>query len=216
VVVYAVRRAFIPSSRIYSMSDVLGACFGGTLLVLAAILFIPALILVLIYNSLVSKRNQVENAFATVDVLLKKRYDLIPNLVATVKGYMEHERGVLTEVTDLRAKAVSPGISSDDKVDVDNQLTAALRRLMVSVENYPDLKASGNFMHLQTTLTEVEEQISAGRRAYNASVLEYNNAVEMFPTNILASAMSFRRKRFFEIAAEEKAVPEAPKTFNRK
>ena len=168
------------------------------------------------YNGVVAKDQSVKQAWGDVDAQLTRRYDLIPNLVATVKGYMEHERGVLTEVTDLRAKAVSPGISSDDKVDVDNQLTAALRRLMVSVENYPDLKASGNFMHLQTTLTEVEEQISAGRRAYNASVLEYNNAVEMFPTNILASAMSFRRKRFFEISEEEKAVPEAPKTFNRK
>lgn len=170
---------------------------------------VPLLVFALIYNNLVSKRNRVENAFATVDVMLKKRYDLIPNLVSTVQGYMEHERAVFKEVTELRAKAVSGNLSSNEKVEVDNQITAALRSIMVSVENYPELKANENFLNLQTTLTELEEQISAARRAYNASVLEYNNAVEMLPTSIVASILRYPRKTFFEASEAEKSMPKA-------
>ena len=181
-----------------------------------AVLFVPVVIVLLLYNSLVSRRNRTENAFASVDVLLKKRYDLIPNLVETVKAYMKHEKDVLAEVTELRAKAVSPDLSTDDKVNLDNKITGFLRSIMVSVENYPNLKANENFLHLQASLTEVEEQISAARRAYNATVLDYNNAVEMLPTSIIASIAGFKRKTFFEIQAAEKATPDVQSTLAKK
>ena len=162
------------------------------------------LFLFLMYNSLVGKKNQVEYSFASIDTLLKKRYDLIPNLVAAVKQYMQHEAGTLTEITELRAKAISGGISSDEAVDLNNKLGKALGGIMVAVENYPDLKASENFQQLQRSLNEVEEQISAARRAFNSSVTDFNNAVEMVPTNIVASMMGYRRRRLFEIPDEER------------
>jgi len=164
-----------------------------------AVVVVVILIPILIFNSLIAKKNQVINVFATIDVLLKKRYDLIPNLVSTVKGYAKHERELLQQITDIRAKAMSGPTSPDDQAALDSDLTKALSRLMLVVENYPDLKAGENFMHLQRTLTELEEQISAARRAYNASVTDYNNAVEMFPTNIVASMMNYQRRKFFEI-----------------
>ena len=162
------------------------------------------LIPVILYNSLVGKKNQVTNVFASIDTLLKKRYDLIPNLISTVKTYMEHERGTLTEITELRAKATSGQLSDDDKVDLDNKISKALGGIMIAVENYPDLKANQNFLQLQGSLNEIEEQISAARRAYNASVTDYNNAVEMFPTNIVASMMNYKLKKVFEIVEAQR------------
>ena len=159
---------------------------------------------IFMYNSLVGKKNQVENVFGSIDALLKKRYDLVPNLVSTVKTYMEHERGTLTEITALRAKAISGNISDDEKIDLDNKLSKMLGGIMVAVENYPELKANENFLQLQGALNEIEEQISAARRAYNATVTDYNNAVEMFPTNMMASMMGYRRKRVFEITDKER------------
>lgn len=167
--------------------------FGGIVLLLFA----------LMYNSLVGKRNQVDSVFATVDVLLKKRYDLIPNLVETVKGYMHHEKETLERITQLRTQALGTQ-NGDEKVAIDNQITLPLRQVLLSVENYPELKANQNFLHLQASLNEVEEQISAARRAFNAAVLAYNNAVEMFPTNLLAGMMRFSRRAFFETAEEER------------
>ena len=153
----------------------------------------------IMYNGLINKKNQVENAFGGMDAQLKKRYDLIPNLVKSVKGYMEHEAKTLTEITTLRTKALSSNISDDDKVALDNALTSKLGGIMVAVENYPDLKASENFNQLQRSLNEVEEQISASRRAYNATITSYNNSVEMFPTNLLAGMLNMQRKNVFEI-----------------
>ncbi|MDA3907541.1 MAG: LemA family protein [Sulfurimonas sp.] len=168
------------------------------------ILIVLALALVLMYNSLVSKKNQVENIFASVDTVLKKRYDLIPNLVATVSKYMEHEKSLLTEVTKLRADANKPNISDEQKIALDAKISSALGSIMIAVENYPDLKANENVMHLQGTLNELEEQLSAARRAYNQAVTDYNNAIEMIPTNFLASAMAYKRKEVFEIVEAER------------
>jgi len=163
-----------------------------------------ALVLIVMYNGLVGKKNQVENAFAGMDVQLKKRYDLIPNLVAAVKQYMQHEQDTLIRVTEMRAKAISGGLSSDEKVALDNQITKSIGGIMVAVESYPDLKANENFNQLQRSLNEVEEQISASRRSYNASVTDYNDAVEMFPTNILANMMSYKRKEVFVVTERER------------
>ena len=166
------------------------------------------------YNGLVGKKNQVENAFSGMDVMLKKRYDLIPNLVSTVQKYMEHEKGTLTEITELRAKALSGNLSNDERVDLDNKISKAMGGIMVAVENYPDLKASDNFMNLQRSLNEIEEQISASRRSYNASVLDYNNAVEMVPTSIVAGMMSYRRKAMFEIPEDQRGNVNVKDLFN--
>jgi LemA protein len=171
------------------------------LLVVAAVILLAV---IAIFNGLIGKKNQVRNVFGTVDVMLRKRYDLIPNLVATVKGYAAHENQTLLRIAELREKAIAPAAGDDDKRLIDGELSRLLGGLMARVENYPQLKASENFMHLQRTLTELEEQISAARRAYNAAVMDYNNAVEMFPGNIVAGMMSYKRQEFFEADAEER------------
>ncbi|MBN1755223.1 LemA family protein [bacterium] len=185
-------------------------CALGILILLIILIAIP----IFLRNSLINKKNQVQNAFAGMDALLKKRYDLIPNLVATVKSYMTHEAKVLTEITELRAKATSGTLSEDDTIALNNRISKALGGIMVAVENYPDLKANQNFMHLQSTLNEVEEQISAARRAYNARVTDYNNAVEMFPTNIFAKMMNYELKPLFEIPEAERQNVDVKKLFN--
>nr|WP_321268379.1 LemA family protein [uncultured Sulfurimonas sp.] len=178
------------------------------------VLIVVILILVLMYNSLVSKKNQVENIFASVDTVLKKRYDLIPNIVSTVSKYMEHEKSLLSEVTKLRADANKPNISDEQKIALDAKVSSALGSIMVAVENYPDLKANENVMHLQATLNEVEEQISAARRAYNQAVTDYNNAIEMIPTNFMANAMAYKRKQVFEIVESERKNINVKELFN--
>ena len=178
------------------------------------VLLVIGIILVLMYNSLVSKKNQVENIFASVDTVLKKRYDLIPNLVATVSKYMDHEKSLLTEVTKLRADANKPNISDEQKIELDAKVSSALGSIMVAVENYPDLKANENVIHLQHSLNEVEEQISAARRAYNQAVTDYNNAIEMIPTNFMATAMNYSRKEVFEIVEAERKNVNVKELFN--
>jgi LemA protein len=163
-----------------------------------------ALVLVLIYNSLVGKKNAVEQAFASIDVYLKKRYDLVPNLVAAVKEYMKHEAGTLERITALRARAADPNLSTDDKVALNNELGTALGGIRVAVEAYPQLKANENFMQLQRSLNEIEEQLAASRRSFNAAVTEFNNAVEMFPTNLMAGMMGYRRRPLFETPEAER------------
>jgi len=175
---------------------------GSTVLfiVLGAI----ALFAIIGYNRLVGLRNAADKAFASIDAMAKKRYDLIPNLVATVSKYMEHERGTLTDITEMRAKAMSGNLSDNEKVDMDNKISRAMGGIMVAVENYPDLKANTNFLQLQGSLNEIEEQLSAARRAYNASVTDYNNACQMFPSNVFAMVFNFKTKALFEISEKER------------
>lgn len=168
-------------------------------------LVILILIVVVLYNGLISKKNQVENSFAGIDAILKKRYDLIPNLISAVQQYMKHEAGTLKEITEMRAKAISGNLSDDERVSLENKMTKAIGGIMVAVENYPDLKANENFLQLQAALNEIEEQLSAARRAYNASVTDYNNAVEMIPTNIIAGMMNYQQKPWFEIPETERS-----------
>ena len=139
---------------------------------------------------------------------------MIPNLIGAVKTYMKHEAGVLTEITELRTKIVSGQLSDDEKVDLDNKISKSIGGLMVAVENYPDLKASRNFLQLQAALNEVEEQISAARRAYNAAVTDYNNATEMFPTSFFASLMGYKMKTLFEISPTERETVNVHQLFN--
>ncbi len=168
------------------------------------ILIVIAIILILMYNSLVAKKNQVDNIFASVDTQLKKRYNLIPNLVASVSKYMDHEKSLLEEVTKLRSEANKPNLSEKEKIDLDAKITKTLGSIMIAVENYPDLKANENVMHLQRSLNEVEEQIAAARRAYNQAVTDYNNTLEMIPTNFMASMMGYKPKDVFVISEAER------------
>lgn len=176
---------------------------------------ILVLITILIYNSLIGKKNQVENIFAGVDTVLKKRFDLIPNLVASVERYMEHEKSTLEKVTEYRAQAMKPGISNDEKIALDAKLTSALGAINLAMEAYPDLKANENVIHLQRSLNEIEEQISAARRAYNQAVTDLNNAIEMFPTNIVAGWMNLSRRAVFETTAAERQNVDVHNLFNR-
>ena len=168
------------------------------------VLGVIGLILVFMYNTLISRKNQVENIFGSVDAVLKKRFDLIPNLISSVQQYMSHEKELLEKITQWRSQAMKPNISDETKIELDQKMSSALGSIMVAVENYPDLKANENIMHLQRTLTEVEAQISAARRAYNQAVTDYNNSIEMFPTNIMANMMRFTRKAVFETAETER------------
>jgi LemA protein len=162
------------------------------------------IIVILIYNSLVGARNQVENAFDSIYIVLKKRYDLIPNLLETVKAYMKHEKDTLSSITELRTKALSGNDSTDEKIQLENQISGMMKSIMVAVENYPDLKASEQFTRLQRSWNETEEQISAARRSYNASVMSYNNAVEKFPFSISAGVFGHKRKQVFVVMERER------------
>lgn len=173
-------------------------------LILAVAAGLIILIIISMYNSLVRARNEVDNAFGGMDVQLKKRYDLIPNLVATVKQYATHEKETLEKVTEMRARATSGNLSSDEKVALDNQISAGMKSIMVAVESYPDLKANENFMNLQRTLNEVESQISAARRTFNAVITQYNNAIQSFPKSIIAGMMKLTRKEVFVIPEVER------------
>lgn len=172
------------------------------------LLFIGAIFMAIIsvYNGLVARRNGVANAFASLDAMLQKRADLIPNLVATAKGYAAHERETFERVTQLRAQIQSGDAQS--RLAADGKMSAALSQLFALAENYPLLKASQNFLHLQASLNEIEEQISASRRAFNASVTDYNNAVETFPSSFIANATGFEKKTWFQIADAARQNPQ--------
>ncbi|MCR9171290.1 MAG: LemA family protein [bacterium] len=167
------------------------------------------LVFVILYNSLVSRKNQVENAFASIDVYLKKRADQIPALVSAVKGYMKHESEVLTKITELRNQAKSNSLGTDDRVDVENGITDSMSRIMIAAEAYPDLKANENFLMLQRSINEIEEQLAASRRAFNASVNDYNNGVETIPMNMVAGMMGYKRMHSFVIPSESRAQYES-------
>lgn len=178
--------------------------------IILGILVLLAIIFWGIYNGLVGLRNQVKNAWAQIDVQLKRRFDLIPNLVETVKGYMQYERATLEAVTQARnlaQKAQSAGVG--ERAKAEGELGSALARLLAVVERYPDLKANQNFLALQEELTSTENKISFSRQFYNDSVLRFNNKTQMFPSNFVAGMMSFRAEEFFETAAP--AEREAPK-----
>lgn len=168
---------------------------------------------VVFYNSLVRKRNQVDNAFSSIDVMLKRRFDLIPNLVATVQQYAAHEKEILTRLTELRNKPYH-SLSENEKGDLDRAFSQMRTNLFAVVENYPDLKASDNFMQLQRALNETEEQLAAARRTYNACVTDYNNTVQAFPTNLLAGMFHFTVRNLLTIPEPERATPDVKKLFN--
>lgn len=173
-------------------------------------LLIPLLLVgsiyALLFNNLIRLKNQVDNAFGSIETNLQKRHDLIPNLVAVVKQYMIHEQELLRQITTLRAQAIATA-NSQGRFQLEGELSQALYGLMVNVENYPDLKANRNMLQLQAALNEVEEQLSASRRFYNTAVTDYNNAIEMFPSNLVAQQMQLVRRTVFTISAAERVNP---------
>jgi LemA protein len=177
------------------------------MVILIIIFFIVGLIVASMYNSLVRLRNQVKNAWSQIDVQLKRRHDLIPNLMETVKGYMKHERETLENITNARSKAMSAD-SVGEKAKAEGELNGAMSKFFLVVENYPDLKANQNFMSLQEELTSTENKISYSRQAYNDQVLFYNNKIEVFPSNMIAGMFGFKQSEFFEITdAGDREVP---------
>jgi len=180
----------------------------SALLIFVVIVVIVLFYLVSIYNGLVRFRNQVKNAWSQIDVQLKRRHDLIPNLIETVKGYMTHESETLQKITDARSRAMGAG-SVGDRAKAESELSGAMSQFYVVVENYPDLKANQNFLSLQEELTSTENKISFSRQSYNDQVLFYNNKTEMFPSNIVAGMFNFKAEEFFEL--EDKSEKEVPK-----
>jgi len=170
------------------------------------ILILIALYVMSTYNSLVQGRNKVKDQWSQIDVILKRRSDLIPNLVETVKGYASHEKETLDAVISARAKAVS-ATNPKEEMAANGELSNALGRLMAVAESYPDLKANTNFLDLQTQLKDTEDKIAYSRQFYNDTVLAYNNSIEVFPANIVANNFHFEKAEFFEIAEADKEAP---------
>ena len=186
----------------------------NSLVIVILVIAVIFVFFISLYNSLVAKQNQVKSVEAGIDAQLKRRYDLIPNLVATAKEYMVHEKSLLENITALRESAKN-ATSHEEKFELNNKISGLLNGLRVSVENYPDLKANQNLLQIQSTLSEVEEQISAARRAYNSAVEIYNNATQMFPSNIVASMFGFHKDVFFDIPENEAAAPNVGDLFKK-
>jgi LemA protein len=185
------------------------------LLIILAIVVVIVVIFVAIYNGLVTKRNRIDEALGQIEVQLKRRHDLIPNLVQAVKGYMGFEQDVLVRVTEARANAVAAGAQGPaTQAAAENMLTGALRSLFAVVENYPDLKANQNVMQLQEELTTTENQISFSRQHYNATVLDYNNTIQTIPSVIIAGPLGFAKREFFDAEPEAEAVPNVDLSLN--
>ena len=181
----------------------------AALFVLLLIVMVPLLFLAVMYNRLVGVRNHCAEAWHNIDTELKRRYDLIPNLVQCVKGYAAHEREVLEQVTRLREECLHNEGSPEQQAASENKLVRALNDLYVRIEAYPDLKASANFLHLQTELVNTEDRIQAARRFYNGNVREMNNLVQMFPTNLIAGMFGFGLAEYFQVEEAHRAVPAA-------
>ena len=171
--------------------------------ILIGIVILLVLICLIIYNSLVKSRNLVKEAFSTMDVYLKKRWDLVPNLVEVVKGYTSYENSTLTNITELRANSYND-LTMDKKININEQLTNAISNIIAISENYPGLKASENFLNLSKSLTKIEDDIANSRKYYNGTVRIYNNKIQMFPSNIVASLFNFKEASMFEAGIEEK------------
>lgn len=182
----------------------------GVLIVILIIIVVVALIAVASYNGLVKRRNRTQEAWSEIDVELKRRHDLIPNLVETVKGYAAHERGTFEAVTAARANAVSAGATGDpSKIGpAENALSGTLRSLFAVAENYPQLRAVDSFVQLQEQLTATEDKLEYARRYYNTSARDYNIALQSFPRNLMAGPFGFHAVAFFEVAATDRDVPQ--------
>ena len=176
------------------------------IIIIGAILVVLAGYVISVYNKLVNQRNKVENQWSQIDIQLKRRADLIPNLVETVKGYAKHEEGTFKAVVEARNKAVNAGIVNE-KIEANNELSGALTKLFALAEAYPELKANENFLKLQEDLKDTEDKITYARQFYNDAAMTYNNLIQMFPSNIVAGMFGFKKYDFFKATEEEKETP---------
>ena len=178
------------------------------LIVIVAVIFLPIIYVVLTYNTLVALRNHIRDAWGNIDTELKRRYDLIPNLVATVKGYAAHEKEIFDRVTQLRAQCLAGRGTVQQQTVNEIQLVGALQQLLGVVENYPQLKADQNYLKLQAELVITEDRIQAARRFYNGNVSDYRNKCETFPSNIIAGAFGFQPEDYFRVSPSVREVPD--------
>lgn len=176
------------------------------IVIVLAIVFVILLYVMAVYNGLITLKNRVREAWSDIDVQLKRRYDLIPNLVETVKGYASHEKETFDRVIEARSKAMS-ATGLKEKGEAENALSGTLKSLFALSESYPELKASVNFLELQRELTDTEDKIQASRRFYNGNVMDFNTRIEMFPSNVIAQIFGFKASEFFEAEEGEKAAP---------
>ena len=179
------------------------------LIIVGAFILLPIIFVVLTYNTLVALRNHIADAWGNIDTELKRRYDLIPNLVATVKGYAAHEREVFERVTQLRAQCMSSKGAINEQAINENLLAGAIQKLLAVVENYPKLKADQNYLELQRELVNTEDRIQAARRFFNGNVRDYRNKCETFPSSIIANIFGFEKKDFFNVDPSVREVPKA-------
>ena len=171
------------------------------------LVFLITVVYIYFNNVLVRKRNMIDQAYYSIDVMLKKRYDLVPLIVEVVRGYMIHERDLLVELTNLRSALMSKELPVDDKIALDNKVNDDISRTLAVAENYPNLKSNPSFIHLQGSLNETEEQLAASRRFLNAAVADYHNAIESFPSNLVAGIRGMKRRNYFILREEEKVRP---------
>jgi LemA protein len=182
----------------------------STTLIITIVVVVIVIVFISVYNKLVKLRNHRENAFADIDVQLQQRYDLIPQLVETVKGYAKHEKETLARIIELRNQAVA-ATTIDGKIAIENQLSNALSGLKVTLEAYPDLKANQNFLQLQEEMSDIENKLASVRRFFNSATKEYNNAVQTFPSNIIAGMFGFSKAQMFDLGTERATLQVAPK-----
>lgn len=210
--VYPQRNPFFPTFfkiKVYFNNKQKGVLMSAAVIVPIAIIIVAILWFATTYNGLVKRRNNRETAFANIDVQLKQRYDLVPQLVSSVKGYSEHEKSVLEKVTAARAAGMG-ATTIDEKLKADQAMTGALAGLRVSLEAYPELKANQNFLQLQNELADIENKLAASRRFFNSASKELNNAVETFPSNIIAGMFGFKRVPMYETMESRATLDKAP------
>ncbi len=187
---------------------------GSIFFIIIALLVFIVLVFILTYNSLVNRKNQIANAEGSVDAMLKKRFDLIPNLVDTCKVYLSHEKDVFNHLAELRTQSTGGKMDITQMENINAAATKTVGNLLLMAENYPELKSSNNFIQLQAAWNETEDQIAASRRFYNSAVTEYNNAMQMFPSNIVAGIFGYKTKQVFSVEEIEKANVSAKNLFN--
>jgi len=183
---------------------------GTSFVIILVVLVVVVVGIISIYNNVVKLKNNRENAFADIDVQLKQRHDLIPNLVETVKGYMNHESKTLIAVTEARSGAMNAK-TLDEKIVAEGKLGSALQGLKVNIEAYPDLKADKGFLDLQNEISDIENKIAASRRFFNSATKEYNTSIQVFPANIIAGMFNFQKEIFFDLGTERETISAAPK-----
>ena len=179
------------------------------LIFVGIIILLPFVYVILTHNTLVALRNHISDAWSNIDTELKRRYDLIPNLVATVKGYAAHEKEIFERITELRTKCMAHQGATHEQATSENELVGALKKLLAVVENYPQLKADQNFLELQRELVNTEDRIQAARRFFNGNVRDYRNKCETFPSSVIAGMFGFERKDYFNVPSSVREVPDA-------